>query len=308
MAVQPGHRIPETLLAAANVILQAQSLNQRREQQERDMQLRFAAQEELLKHRAEVVDLKEKALALGTQREERLAKGQEEKLKQGSRAISLRESIAAKKAATGPTALNALRTRRLQLQLIEDDAALRMDADPSLQMFSDTQRLVSEKNRIESLVNQRISSFAAKPDDPEIKAMQGQVSAIDKELLGRAKYKRDTLLEAGVPTTLDMAKQYLPDMPDADEQPTAPQPNPTTAPVPVSGFSFDRAIKGALGQDAEYTPEAAISGFKAELQRVRGEDPSGGKAKLFKQQIYQDLIKQGVKNTDAVLKMQNWGL
>lgn len=311
MAVQPGHRIPETLLAAANLILRTNEMASRREQEVAENQLRFQSQVELLKYREEVLGLKEEALKLQGQRETRLALGQEEKLKQGARSLSIKEETLKIKAG-GAGALQGLRQRRLQLQLLEDEAALRPGADPNLQMFSDTKRLISEKNRIESLINQRISSFAAEESSPEIKAMREGLNVIGRELLERGKYKRDVLLQAGLPATLDIAKQHLPDMPDTEEEMSATQGanaiQPGTAPVPPSDVSLDRAVKGALGQNPEYSPEAALSGFKTEMQRLKGLDPSGGKTKAFRHDIFKQLKLGGMSDNDAVQQIQNWGL
>jgi hypothetical protein len=303
-----NYNLPQTLLGAAQIILQAKRLESESARRDEEFALRTRMHEELMSNREKLLDLREQTFQLQSQREARLQAGQDERLKIQGRAQSLREAKAQAEAGKGTTAGQALRARKLQLQLLEEDAAMRVGAPEEFWGFSDSKALVNERNRLTSFEQQSaLSPYPLPEAETQLKAARARKAAIDKELIERGRYKRDALIEAGEPTTLEMSKQYLPDMTD---EPVSATPQPVGATLDAADVpTLEKAIGGALGKDPEFTPDASIKSFRSEVQRLRGLDPTGGQAQSFKRTLFRTMVeKHGMTKEQSLSELQKWGL
>lgn len=304
---RPGAALADTIIQSAQLILAGQRMRQEHERREAALQERERHQDELFKYREQTLKYKEDSLKLQKEREDRLEGGQAARLDIQERNLKLKEKLG--EAKLDKSAPGSPKKRREVLQMVEEDAAVRAGAPEEMQFFTDNKLLINERNRIERMVNENAIFAGADPKIAEmVKANQNYLGRINKELLERGKFKRDTLMELGEPTTLDRAKQYLPDLDES--QPAASSTPSATAPIDQGQIgAFDKAVSGALGKDPTFAPDAAVQSFRSEVQRLKGEDPTGGKVQTYKRSLYNNLRgSHKLSKEQAVKTLQEWGL
>jgi hypothetical protein len=316
MPFQRGTSLAPIILQTAQVMLQANAKQQQAEYRDQQMQAARAKWEEKMKLDGQVLELKQQMLDLKQQTEDRLRTTGEKKLDLQERGLNLRESlglasldlgerklslaealgtkriaIAEAKLAkeSAGTKLAKFKERKASMQVYEEEAALRADAPPQFQSYSDTGRLLSYKAQRQHALDQYTTQFVD-PSDPQVAATKAELANIDKELLERAKHKRRAMLESGITASITEVRGNLPDMvgePPGEEEEAI---GPTQPSQPTSIIDFDneevkqKAVMSAVGQDTMFAPNTAQGYIQTEHQRKKAISPQ--EARKFRADVY----------------------
>jgi hypothetical protein len=318
--------IPAIILQSAQVFLrgiesarQAEAQRQQVEQTALFHKQQFELQQQNIVLREENLKFtaaKEKRVAeQGAERISILREGLDIRKEQGEKGLELRErAVSLREVAKGPSGAKqtaeALRTRKLIFDSIEQDAALREDAPLQFQTFGDTAKLTAEMARAKSRLTQLETAYLG--DKPEGKAVKEQIKAIDDELNARGKYKRNALSQVNILTTLEEAKMHLPSLIKEEEKsaPTTLEPiSANTTGIEVSNPTvLEGAVKSIIGQDTTYDPETATRALREEYNRVRQADSTGAAARNTRAAIYKTMRLAGLDNTQIQKRLEEMGI